>query len=54
MAVVLDFEKPIVEIEKKIDELKKVSEESGLNLDSQIKDFETFTEITNRKTPRKT
>lgn len=40
MAVVLDFEKPIVEIEKKIDELKKVSEESGLNLDSQIKDFE--------------
>lgn len=40
MAVVLDFEKPIVEIQKKIEELKKVSEESGLNLDSQIKDFE--------------
>ena len=28
MAVVLDFEKPIVEIQNKIDELKKMSEES--------------------------
>ena len=40
MAVVLDFEKPIVEIQKKIDELKKMSEESGMDLNSQIADFE--------------
>lgn len=40
MAVVLDFEKPIVEIQKKIDELKKMSEESGMDLNSQIEDFE--------------
>lgn len=40
MAVVLDFEKPIVEIQKKIDELKKMSENSGMDLDSQIQNFE--------------
>lgn len=40
MATVLDFEKPIVEIQKKIDELKKMSEESGMDLDSQIENFE--------------
>ncbi len=40
MAVVLDFEKPIVEIQKKIDELKKMSEDSGLDLDNQIETFE--------------
>lgn len=40
MAVVLDFEKPIVEIQKKIDELKKMSEDSGMDLDSQIENFE--------------
>ena len=40
MAVVLDFEKPIVEIQKKIDELKKMSEESGMDLDHQIETFE--------------
>ena len=40
MAVVLDFEKPIVEIQKKIDELKKMSEDSGLDMESQIKTFE--------------
>ena len=34
MAVVLDFEKPIVEIQKKIDELKKMSEASGMDLDN--------------------
>ena len=27
MSIVLDFEKPIVEIQKKIDELKKMSED---------------------------
>ena len=40
MAVVLDFEKPIVEIQKKIDELKKMSEESGMDLETQIETFE--------------
>lgn len=40
MAVVLDFEKPIVEIQKKIDELKQLSETSGLDMEQQIKDFE--------------
>lgn len=40
MAVVLDFEKPIVEIQKKIDELKKMSEDSGMDLNSQIETFE--------------
>ena len=40
MAVVLDFEKPIVDIQNKIDELKKLSENSGLDLDSQIQSFE--------------
>ena len=40
MAVVLDFEKPIFEIQKKIDELKQMSETSGMDLDKQIEDFE--------------
>ncbi len=40
MATVLDFEKPIIEIQNKIDELKKMSEESGLNMEQQIKTFE--------------
>lgn len=40
MAVVLDFEKPIMEIQNKIDELKKMSADSGMDLASQIKTFE--------------
>ena len=40
MAVVLDFEKPIVEIQKKIDELKQMSNESGLDMTKQIQSFE--------------
>ena len=40
MAVVLDFEKPIIDIQNKIDELKKISETSGLNMDEQILSFE--------------
>ena len=40
MPTVLDFEKPIVEIQNKIDELKKLSEDSGLDLGNQIKSFE--------------
>ena len=33
---VLDFEKPIAEIQEKIDELKKISMESGMDLDKEI------------------
>ena len=40
MGAVLDFEKPIVEIQKKIEELKQMSSESGLDMETQIKDFE--------------
>ena len=36
----LDFEQPIEEIENKIEELKKISTESGMNLDKEIKTFE--------------
>lgn len=37
---VLDFEKPIAEIQEKIDELKKISVESGMDLDKEIETFE--------------
>ena len=40
MAIVLDFEKPIIDIQNKIDELKKMSEASGLDMDTQIETFE--------------
>jgi len=40
MATVLDFEKPIVDIQNKIEELKKLSENSGLDLETQIQSFE--------------
>ncbi|MCQ2739670.1 MAG: acetyl-CoA carboxylase carboxyltransferase subunit alpha [bacterium] len=40
MAVVLDFEKPIVEIQNKINELKKMSAESGIDMSKQITTFE--------------
>ena len=40
MATVLDFEKPIIDIQNKIDELKQLSENSGLNLENQIQSFE--------------
>jgi len=40
MATVLDFEKPIVDIQNKIEELKQLSKNSGLDLESQIKSFE--------------
>ena len=32
---VLDFEKPITEIQEKIDELKKISLESGMDLNKE-------------------
>ncbi len=37
---VLDFEKPIMEIEKKIEEFKKISTESGMDLHKEIESFE--------------
>ncbi len=40
MAIVLDFEKPIIDIQNKIDELKVMSEKSGLDMNSQIEIFE--------------
>lgn len=40
MAIVLDFEKPIIDIQNKIDELKQMSEASGLDMESQIQTFE--------------
>ena len=40
MAAVLDFEKPIIDIQNKINELKKMSEASGLDMEAQIKTFE--------------
>lgn len=35
-----EFEKPILDIQQKIDELKKISSESGMNLDNEIEKFE--------------
>ncbi len=38
--VILDFEQPILEMQKKIDELKKLNQDSGMNLDDEIEKFE--------------
>ena len=35
----LTFEKPIRDIQEKINELKKISLESGMNLDKEIETF---------------
>lgn len=40
MATTLEFEKPIVEIQQKIEELKKISLESGMDLNKEIETFE--------------
>lgn len=40
MTAVLDFEKPIAEIQEKIEELKKISMESGMDLSKEIDTFE--------------
>lgn len=40
MTVVLEFEKPIMEIQNKIAELKKISLESGMDLNKEIETFE--------------
>ena len=37
---VLDFEKPIIELEQKIKELKGVTEREGMNLDKEIRNLE--------------
>ena len=38
--VILDFEQPILEMQKKIDELKVLNQDSGMNLDEEIEKFE--------------
>lgn len=40
MTAILDFEKPIMEIQEKIEELKKISMESGMDLSKEIDTFE--------------
>ena len=40
MAIMLDFEKPIIDIQNEIDKLKKMSENSGMDLEEQIRSFE--------------
>ncbi len=40
MATVLDFEKPILEIQRKIEELKQMSVESGMDLNKDIETLE--------------
>ena len=39
MATVLEFEKPIIEIQEKIEELKKKSLESGMDIDKDISGY---------------
>ncbi|MBO5947287.1 acetyl-CoA carboxylase carboxyltransferase subunit alpha [bacterium] len=39
MTIILSFEKPLVEIEKKIEELTKLSQNSDLNLENEIEKF---------------
>lgn len=38
--ITLEFEKPLIEIQEKIDELKKISLESGMDLNKEIDTFE--------------
>ena len=38
--MVLEFEKPLVEIQEKIKELRKISSESGMDLNKEIETFE--------------
>ena len=38
--MILEFEKPLVENEEKIKELKKISSESGMDLNKEIETFE--------------
>lgn len=41
MTAILEFERPIMEIQEKIEELKKISLESGMDLNKEIETFET-------------
>ena len=41
MLTALDFEKPVVELDKKITELKNLSADGSLNLDSEVKKLES-------------
>lgn len=38
--IILDFEQPILDMQEKINELKKLNQDSGMNLDEEIKKFE--------------
>ena len=38
--VILDFEQPILDMEEKINELKKLNQDSGMNLNEEIEKFE--------------
>ena len=38
--VILDFEQPILDMQKKIEELKVLNQDSGMNLDEEIEKFE--------------
>ena len=40
MSAVLDFEKPIMEIQEKIEELKRISVEKGMDFNKEIETFE--------------
>ena len=40
MSAALDFEKPILDIQEKIEELKKMSLESGMDLNKDIETLE--------------
>src|SRR5215210_5994142 len=49
---VLDFEKPIVDLENKLDELKRHSRANDLNFDSEVRRMEEKIEKTKRETYR--
>ncbi|MDR1662848.1 MAG: acetyl-CoA carboxylase carboxyl transferase subunit alpha, partial [Endomicrobium sp.] len=40
MNITFDFEQPIVEIDKRVEELKKSAQEQNIDLSEQIKDLE--------------
>jgi len=50
MITALDFEKPIVELEEKIIELKNLTADGSLNLDSEVKKLESRLELAKKET----
>ncbi len=50
MITALDFEKPIVELEKKIGELKNLCADGSLNLDSEVKKLEARLALAKKET----